>query len=184
MSTATTTPTDWTLDPTHTEVGFGVRHMMLSTVKGSFTDMEGSIHLDEENFTNSSVSVSIKSDSIGTGNADRDGHLRSEDFLDTEGHPEITFRSTRVEGSPEEFTLHGDLTIRGETRPVVLSGQELGRGQDPWGNLRVGFKADTEISRKDFGLTWNQALETGGVLVGDKISISLEAQAIPTSQED
>jgi polyisoprenoid-binding protein YceI len=171
----------WTVDPVHSEIGFGVRHMMISTVKGSFTDLEGTIHLNEDDFSNSSVMVSIDAASIGTGSADRDGHLRSEDFLDVESHPAITFESTSVEGTPEDFKVHGKLTIRGETRTVTLEGEELGRGQDPWGNPRVGFKAGTKVSRKDFGLTWNQALETGGVLVGDEINISLEVQAIPAS---
>lgn len=188
MSDVTANPAEktrtWTLDPVHSEVGFGVRHMMISTVKGSFTDLEGTIHLDEDDFSQSRVTVSIDASSIGTGSADRDGHLRSEDFLDVENHPSITFESTSIEGTPESFTVHGELTIRGETRTVSLEGEELGRGQDPWGNRRVGFKAGTKVSRKDFGLTWNQALETGGVLVGDEIDISIEVQAIPAGNGD
>jgi len=180
---ATTGTTPWTLDPAHSQVQFGVRHMMISTVKGQFTELEGTVHLDEEEFGESSVEVTIVTASIDTGNEDRDGHLKSGDFLAVEEHPELTFRSTSVEGTPDDFRLHGELTIRGTTREVTLKGEELGRGTDPWGNPRVGFEASTKISRKDFGLTWNQTLETGGVLVGDEVKIAIEVQAIPAGDE-
>ncbi|TVR61936.1 MAG: polyisoprenoid-binding protein [Gemmatimonadales bacterium] len=181
MSNATSNIGTWTLDASHSEVEFGVRHMMISTVKGSFSQVEGTIHLKEDDFGSSAVNVDIQVASISTGNADRDGHLKSADFLDVESFPLITFRSTSVEGEPGDFRVQGTLEIRGESRAVVLQGRELGRGTDPWGNPRVAFQADTIISRKDFGLTWNQALETGGVLVGDEVRISLEVQAIPAS---
>ncbi len=187
MSDTTTTTTsadirDWTIDAAHTEVGFSVRHMMISTVKGSFPGVEGAIHL-AENFADSTVSVELDASSIDTRNGDRDDHLRSADFFHVEEHPTLTFKSRSVEGSPDSFRITGDLTIRGETREVTLSGKELGRGVDPWGNPRVGFRAETRISRKDFGLTWNQALETGGVLVGDEIQIQIEAQAVPAADD-
>ena len=182
-SAVATGTTAWTLDPVHSQVRFGARHMMISTVKGSFQDLEGTIHLHEEAFTDSGVEVTIDAASIDTGNEDRDEHLRSGDFLAVEEHPELTFRSTSVEGSPEDFRIHGQLTIRGTTRDVTLKGEELGRGTDPWGNPRVGFEASTSISRKDFGLTWNQTLETGGVLVGDEVKISIEVQAIPAGDD-
>lgn len=181
MSNATSNSTTWALDASHSEVGFGIRHMMISTVKGSFSDVQGTIHLNEENFGASTVHVDIQVGSISTGNADRDAHLKSGDFFDADSFPLITFRSTGVEGEPDNFKVKGALSIRGESREVVLDGRELGRGTDPWGNPRVAFQADTVISRKEFGLTWNQALETGGVLVGDEVRISLEVQAIPAS---
>lgn len=182
MNNATTAGTDvstWTIDGGHSEVGFGVRHMMISTVRGSFSGISGTINLNEQSFGDSGVAVELDAATISTQNEDRDAHLRSGDFFDVENHPTLTFRSTRVEGTPEDFTVVGDLTIRGETREVTLKGAELGRGVDPWGNSRVAFRGETTISRKEFGLTWNQALETGGVLVGDEIRISIEVQAIP-----
>lgn len=181
MSNTTSNIGTWTLDASHSEVGFGVRHMMISTVKGSFSQVEGTIHLKDDEFEASAVNVDIQVAGISTGNTDRDGHLRSGDFFDAETFPLITFRSTGVEGEPGDFQVKGTLEIRGESREVVLQGRELGRGTDPWGNPRVAFQADTTISRKEFGLTWNQALETGGVLVGDEVRISLEVQAIPVS---
>lgn len=173
----------WTLDPVHSQVEFGVRHMMISTVKGTFTDLRGTLHLDEENAESSSVEVEIAAASIDTRNDDRDQHLRSADFLDAESHPTLRFASTGVEKAGTGLRIAGDLTIRGTTRPVTLEAEELGRGTDPWGNPRVAFRAETRISRKDFGLTWNQALETGGVLVGDEVSIELEVQAIPAGDD-
>ena len=171
----------WTLDPAHSQVEFGVRHMMISTVKGTFTELQGTLELDEDHIGNSSVEVEIDAASIDTRNEDRDQHLRSGDFFDVENHPSLTFRSTRVEKADDGLRITGDLTIRGETREVTLDAEELGRGTDPWGNPRVAFRAGTKIDRKDFGLTWNQALEAGGVLVGNEVSIELEVQAIPAS---
>ena len=185
MSTTTkeTGTQAWTIDPVHSQVDFGVRHMMISTVRGTFGELEGTIHLNEDDVTDSSVEVTIDAASIDTRNEDRDGHLRSEDFFDVENHPHLTFNSTSVEEDGDGFLVTGDLTIRGETREVTLEARELGRGTDPWGNPRVGFSAETSVNRKDFGLTWNQALETGGVLVGDKIKISIEVQAIPADDD-
>ncbi len=182
-SSTDTTAKAWTIDPAHSQVEFSVPHMMISNVKGSFEALEGTIHLNEDEFTASSVGVTIEAGSITTRNEDRDNHLRSGDFFDVESHPHLRFSSDRVEGTPESFRITGSLTVRGNTRTVTLEGEELGRGTDPWGNPRVGFRASTEISREEFGLTWNQALETGGVLVGDKVKISLEVQAIPASDE-
>jgi len=181
MGNTTSNIGTWTLDASHSEVEFGIRHMMISTVKGSFSQVEGTIRLSEEDFAASEVHVDIQVASISTGNGDRDGHLKSADFFDCATFPLITFRSSGVEGTPGDFQVRGTLEIRGESREVVLQGRELGRGIDPWGNPRVAFQADTTISRKEFGLTWNQALETGGVLVGDEVRISLEVQAIPAS---
>jgi len=173
--------TRWTIDPAHSSVEFAVKHMMFSTVRGRFTGVDGTIVLDPDAPERSSVEVEIDAASIDTGVEDRDGHLKSEDFLGVEEHPTITFRSGGVEGSFQEpgdtFRVTGDLTIRGETREVTLDATYQGEGTDPWGAQRIGFGAETEIDRRDFGLTWNQALEAGGVLVGHTVMISLEIQA-------
>lgn len=178
-ATTTQSRQAWTLDTAHSEIGFGVRHMMISTVRGKFTDFEGSIHLDEETIQNSSVEVEIDASSIDSANEDRDTHLRSADFLDVEQFPTLRFESRTVEEADGGLRVTGDLTIKDVTREVVLEAEELGRGTDPWGNPRVAFRAETTIDRKAFGLTWNQALETGGVLVGNDVKISLEVQAVP-----
>lgn len=185
QATATAEKTrTWSIDPVHSQVEFGVRHMMISTVKGHFSGVDGQIRLNEEDFTASAVEVKIDASSIDTRNEDRDQHLRSDDFFNVEKHPHLRFVSRKVEGTPDDFTVNGDLTIRGETREVTLEGEELGRGTDPWDNPRVAFRAQTTINRKDFGLTWNQALEAGGVLVGDKVTISLEIQALAGDDEN
>jgi polyisoprenoid-binding protein YceI len=173
--------TTWKLDPAHTQVEFSVKHMMFTTVRGQFSRFEGVVELDRDDSTNSSVEVSIDTSSIDTGVEDRDAHLRSKDFFDVEAYPEIIFRSTRVEGSVSEdgtFEIVGDLTVRGVTREVTLTAEFGGTGTDPWGGTRVGFEGKTVIDRRDFGLTWNQALETGGFLVGNDIKISLQVQAV------
>ncbi|MFW6078989.1 MAG: YceI family protein [Gemmatimonadota bacterium] len=174
--------TTWRLDPAHTNVEFAARHMMITTVKGRFAEVAGVIEMSEDDPSRSSVEVEIDAASIDTRTEDRDAHLRSGDFLDVENHPEITFRSRAIEGSPkepgDEFRVVGDLTIRGTTREVVLDAVFAGRGGDPWGGQRVGFSADTKLDRRDFGLTWNQALEAGGVLVGNEVTIHLEVQAV------
>jgi len=174
----------WTIDPAHTQAEFGVRHMMISTVRGRFAEVASTITLDPDDIASSSVDVRIGVDSIDTGNRDRDEHLRSADFFDVASHPELTFLSTRVSVAGGKLKVHGNLTIRGTTRQVVLDSEELGTGLDPWGQQRVGFRGETRINRKDFGLVWNQALETGGVLVGDEVRITLEVQAIAASSED
>lgn len=166
------------IDPTHTTVGFLARHLMISKVRGSFTEVSGAIAIAED-VLQSSVEVHIRAASIDTGQADRDNHLRSADFLDVETHPELVFRSRRVtdlDGS--RFALVGDLTIRGVTREVTLDAEFEGVARSPWGSEVIGFTATTEIDREDFGITWNQALETGGVLVGKKVKIEISAEAI------
>jgi len=174
--------TTWSIDPAHSRVDFVVKHMMITKVRGRFTDLEGTITLDDAEPANSGVEVTIDAASIDTQEEDRDEHLRSGDFLDVENYPELTFRSTRVEGlnleEGSEFRVIGDLTIRGTTRQVELDATFEGRGQDPWGGERAAFSAETTIDRRDFGLEWNQVLETGGVLVGHDVSIQLEAQAV------
>lgn len=172
---------DWSIDHTHSRVEFGVKHMMFTTVRGQFSAFEGAISFDQDNPANSSVEVSIDATSIDTGVADRDAHLRSADFFDAEQSPSIVFRSTAVNGPIAEggaFTIDGELTIRGQTRPVTLEASFEGTGTDPWGGTRAGFSASTKIDRRDFGLTWNQALEAGGVLVGHDIDIHLQVQAV------
>lgn len=172
----------WAIDPAHTEVEFSVRHMMISTVKGSFPGVEGIIELPGEDGAGASVDVTIDAASITTGNQDRDAHLRGEDFFHVEKWPSLRFRSRSVERKGDGFRVVGDLTIRDVTREVAFDAEELGRGIDPWGNPRVAFRAETRINRKDYGLTWNQALEAGGVLVGDEVRIHLEVQAIPARE--
>jgi polyisoprenoid-binding protein YceI len=178
-STATNaTASTWAIDPAHSVVELAVKHMMFSTVKGRFANVAGTIVLDEADLGASSVSTEIDAASIDTGEPQRDGHLRSADFLDVESFPTITFRSTGVEPQGRSrFTLVGDLTIRGVTQEVALEAELVGKGTDPWGGQRAGFAATTTINRKEFGLTWNQALEAGGVLVSDQVKISLEIQA-------
>ena len=172
------TKTTWKLDPSHTLVEFSAKHLMITTVKGRITDVEGTIVSDEKNPGNSSVEATLKAVSIDTRTDQRDQHLRSADFLNAEQFPEIRFRSTRIEGDKESFKLTGDLTIRDVTRPITLDVQFEGRTKDPWGGDRIGFSATGKIDRRDFGLTWNQALETGGVVVGNDVKISLEVEAV------
>ncbi|MFL5509985.1 MAG: YceI family protein [Gemmatimonadaceae bacterium] len=183
MSAVETAPsigskTTWKLDPSHTLVEFSAKHLMITTVKGRFTDVEGLIHADEKDATKSSVEATLKAASIDTRTDQRDNHLRSGDFLDVEKFPEITFRSTRIEGSRKEFKLTGDLTIRGVTKPVTLDVTFEGQTKDPWGGERVGFSASGKIDRRDFGLTWNVVLEAGGLTVGNDIKINIEVEAV------
>jgi polyisoprenoid-binding protein YceI len=179
--------TRWTLDPVHTRVAFSVKHMMFTTVRGRFAEVQGAVQLDDAAPERSSVVVDIDAASIDTRAGDRDTHLRSGDFLDVENHPKLTFRSRRVQGafaSPgDRFRVVGDLTIRGVTREVTLEARFEGTGIDPWGATRAGFHAETTIDRREFGLTWNQALETGGVLVGHDVRIDLEVQAVKQVSE-
>jgi polyisoprenoid-binding protein YceI len=169
---------NWNIDTSHSTADFVVRHMVVSKVRGTFHKWSGAIQLDTEDFSKSKVSAKFEVGSIDTRDAQRDGHLKSADFFDVEKHPEMTFTSTKVTGNPEKFDVTGPLTIRGTTHEVTLHVEGLGTGKDPWGNTRNGYSAKTSISRKDFGMTWSQALETGGVLVGDKIEIELEIQAV------
>ena len=180
--------TTWELDPAHTQVEFGVKHMMFTTVRGRFEGVSGTIEADEDNPSKGKVHVEIDAASIDTGVEDRDAHLRSEDFLHVEEHPKIVFESTRIEGEPseagDEFRVIGDLTIRGETREVTLDAAYEGRGQDPWGGERSGFTATTTIDRREWGLTWNQTLETGGILVGHDVKIELSVQAVKQEEAE
>jgi len=171
----------WNIDPSHSGVHFSVRHMVISKVRGSFDRFSGFIELDEANPGAPKVSVRIEAASIDTRESKRDEHLRSADFLDVEKHPAITFESTRVEAvSGDRLRTTGDLTIHGVKREVVLDTERLGSAKEPWGNQRIAFQGETTINRKDFGLGWNQVLEAGGVLVGEKVEISLDVQAVRT----
>jgi len=178
-TTATPTQTVWKIDPAHSLIEFAVRHLMITTVKGRFGGVEGTVRLDEANPAAVDVDVRIDVSSIDTREPQRDAHLRSADFFEAEKHPHITFTATRpISRKGNEFELAGDLTIHGVTKEVVLDVTEEGRGKDPWGGERMGFSATTKIKRSDFGLTWNQALEAGGVLVGDEIKISLDLELL------
>lgn len=175
----TQTPaTTWTFDPAHTLVEFSAKHMMFTTVKGRFTSVRGTIVDVADDPTRSSVEVEIDAASVTTGDPQRDGHLKSADFLDVANFPTLTFRSRRVEGTHERFRVIGDLTIRGTTHEVTLEAELQGTGVNPWGKTVAGFSASTEINRKDFGLTWNVALETGGVLVSDRVKLDIEVEAL------
>lgn len=170
--------TEWKLDPSHTLVEFSAKHLMITTVKGRVTDVEGTIVMDEREPKNSSVEATLKAASIDSRTEQRDNHLRSADFLDVEKYPEIRFKSRRIEGTTSEFRLVGDLTIRDVTREVSLDVTFEGRTKDPWGGERVGFSASGKIDRREFGLTWNVLLETGGLTVGNEIKISIEVEAV------
>lgn len=177
-SPKTAVRTAWKLDPAHTLVEFSVKHLMITTVKGRIADVEGMIYTDERDPRKSSVEATLKGATIDTRSDQRDTHLRSADFLDTDKFPEIRFRSTKVEGDKDRFKLTGALTIRDITRDVTLDVEYGGRTPDPWGGERVGFSANGKIDRRDFGLVWNQALETGGVAVGHDIRINIEIEAV------
>ncbi len=177
MTTTQTTKT-YALDPAHTTAEFVVRHLMITKVRGRFTGVSGTIEVPEGSNVPASVDVTIDAASIDTREAQRDGHLKSPDFLEVETFPAIAFKSTGTHGSGDAFKVLGDLTIHGVTRPVILDTTFEGRSGDPWGNDRIGYEAHTKISRKDFGLEWNQALETGGVVVGDEVKIELNVEAI------
>jgi polyisoprenoid-binding protein YceI len=170
--------TQWKLDATHTSVEFSAKHLMITTVKGRIADVEGTIEIDEKNPRNSSVEAVLKAASIDSRTTQRDDHLRSGDFLNVEKFPEIRFRSTKIEGGREEFKLTGDLTIRDVTKPITLDVTFEGETKDPWGGERAGFSAKGKFDRRDFGLTWNQVLEAGGVAVGNEIKINVEVEAI------
>jgi polyisoprenoid-binding protein YceI len=178
-SPQTETRTVWTFDQGHTQVNFKAKHMMVTNVRGQFTGITGKIVGNLDDPTLAEVDVDIDAGTVDTRNEQRDGHLRSADFLDVENFPSITFRSTKIERKDEdEYTAYGDLTIRGVTRPVALDVTINGAGKTPFGTEVVGVSAETTINRKDFGLNWNVALEAGGWLVGDKITIDIEVQAV------
>ncbi len=182
MTTATApvvqTHSAWQIDPTHSLVEFSVRHMMVSTVKGRFTSITGTILDNGEEPTLSSVQVEIDPSSVNTDDARRDGHLRSPDFFDVEQFPKISFKSTRIQGTRDEFKLIGDLTIRDQTREVALDVTLNGIGVSPYGQTVAGFSGQTKLNRRDFGLNWNAALESGGVLVSDQIKLEVEIEAV------
>lgn len=183
MSTSTTTQstiTTWNVDPAHSATEFKVRHMMIAWVKGRIGGLKGVLNFDEADPARSKVKVSADLSTLNTGEPQRDGHLKSADFFDAEKYPEITFESTAVKRTGEgEFELKGNLTIHGETKPVTFAVEGLGApGKDPWGNLRIGASATAKVNRKDFGLTWNSTLETGGVLVGEEVTLMIDVQFI------
>lgn len=178
QETATPLTGAWTIDASHTQVGFAVKHLMISNVKGRFLDVSGTVVADELAGT-AEISVNMAAASVSTGDERRDAHLRSPDFFDAEHHPRIEFRGGRVVGDVNgHFTVEGELTIRGRTRPVSLAVTNEGRVRDPWGNERVGFTATTKLNRKDFGLEWNMVLEAGGVTVGDEVRITIETEMV------
>jgi polyisoprenoid-binding protein YceI len=179
MSTVTTPArATWALDPAHSHVEFSVRHLMIATVKGRFSDVKGTVVTEEGDPSRTEIDVTIAAASVDTRIQQRDDHLRSADFFDVEKFPTLSFRSRRVAVAGEGLQVTGDLTIRGITREVLLDVTSNGRQADPWGGLREGFEATARIKRSDFGLTWNQALETGGVVVGDEVKIAIDVELV------
>ena len=171
--------TRWNIDAAHSGINFSIRHLVISKVRGRFGAYSGTLELDEGDLSRSTIQAQIEAASIDTGTAQRDGHLKSPDFFDVEKFPELRFQSTRIEKIDDtRYRVVGALTIRDVTREVSLDVEYGGRAKDPWGNERVGFTAKGAIDRKDFGLVWNQALETGGVLVSDRVDLELEVQAV------
>ncbi|MFE9624957.1 YceI family protein [Streptomyces sp. NPDC006527] len=185
QSTATVNPElaaltgDYSIDPAHSTIGFVARHAMVTNVKGKFNDFTGALHLDGTDPSRSTATIDVKMDSIDTGSADRDGHLKSADFFRAEEFPTMTFRSTKAEAlGGDDYRITGDLTILGVTKPLTINLEFNGSAKDPFGNERVGFEGKAEILRSEWGLTWNAALETGGVLVSDKIKLNFDISAI------
>lgn len=168
----------WELDKSHSDVSFSVKHMMVSTVKGRFKSFDATIELDPAAVERSKVEATVDITSLDTQEEKRDGHLKSADFFDAENHPKMTFKSTKVEKSGDDLEVVGDLTIRGTTKAVTLKGSLEGPAKDPWGGQRYGFSLNGAIEREDFGLVWNVALETGGVLVGKTVKIHIEGELI------
>jgi polyisoprenoid-binding protein YceI len=183
MSTSTppqTVTSTWNIDPVHTVAEFKVRHMMISNVKGQFTSVTGKLTLDETDITKSHLEASVDANSINTREPQRDTHLKSADFFEVEKFPTLSFRSTRItRGADGDLSVEGDLTMHGVTRKVTFSVEgPTAAAQDPWGNTRIGLSATTKVDRKDFGLVWNAALETGGILVGDDVTITLDVEFV------
>jgi polyisoprenoid-binding protein YceI len=179
-SPAPGTVSTWNIDPAHSAAEFKVKHMMIANVKGKFTGLSGVLKLDETDYTHSNVEASIPVSSLSTGDDQRDGHLKGADFFDAEKFPALTFKSTNIdsEGGPN-YSVTGDLTIHGVTKSVTLAIEDVSQpAKDPWGNQRIGLSGSTKINRKDFGLVWNAALETGGVLVGEEVTITLDIQFV------
>ena len=181
-ATATTIPTGtYAIDPFHSRIGFVARHAMVTKVRGSFNEFDGSGSFDAEDPTRSHLQLTIQAASIDTRNADRDSHLKSNDFFDMETYPEITFRSTAVENvDAENYRVTGDLTIKGVTKPVTVDFEYTGTAVDPYGNTRIGLDGTTTVNRKDWGVNWNAALEAGGVLVSEKVTLEFDVSAIRT----
>ncbi|GGE37035.1 polyisoprenoid-binding protein [Pullulanibacillus camelliae] len=172
--------TKWVVDSSHSSIDFSVKHMMVSKVKGTFHNFEANIEADPEDLTTADIEVIIDMESIDTRNNDRDGHLKGADFFDIEKYPKMVYKATKIVKTGEgEYELTGDLTIRDTTKPVTVTATYEGQGQDPWGNTVAGFSAEGKFKRSDFGLTYNAALETGGVLIGDEIKLSVEMEAKP-----
>jgi polyisoprenoid-binding protein YceI len=179
ISTATTLTGDYDIDPSHSRLGFAAKHAMVTTVRGQFHAFTADVHLDADDVTKSTVRVEIDATSIDTGNADRDAHVRNSDFLEVEAHPTITFVSTSAEQkNDDDFVLHGDLTVKGVTKPVSVEFEKTGEAQDPWGNYRVGFEGKAKINRKDFGVNFNAVLEAGGLLVSEKVTLEFDISAV------
>lgn len=169
----------WAIDPSHSDVGFKVKHMMFTNVSGKFNDFEAKVENDDDQFETSTILFSAKTNSIDTHNIDRDNHLKSADFFDVERFPIISFKSTNIKKvSDSEYVISGDLTIKDVTKNITLDAEYSGLMKDPWGNIKVGISLNGKINRKDFGLTWNAALETGGVLVGEEIRLIAEVQLV------
>lgn len=169
----------WNLDHVHTHIGFSVKHMMVTTVRGQFREYRGTVRLDPKDFTRSSFEGEIDVASIDTGVTDRDNHLRSNDFLDVPNHPKIAFKSKRIEAKGgTEYVVHGDVTIRGVTKPIALEVEFHGTGKNPYGKTVGGLTATATINRKDFGVNFNAPLETGGVLIGEKVKVEIEAELV------
>jgi len=171
--------TKWQIDSTHSEVQFKVKHMMISTVTGYFSNFNATVETEGEDFTTAKAEFTADLSSISTNNEQRDAHLKSADFFDAENHPQVTFKSSRLEKVDDEnYTLHGDLTIRGTTKPVTLKVEFGGIAVDPWGNTRVGFTIDGKINRKDYGLNWSAVTEAGGIVVSDEVRLHINAEFI------
>lgn len=183
MTTTLTSPAiapsgSWAIDPSHSSVSFSVKHMMIATVRGRFTDFSGTVHIAEDGST--AITGVVQASSIDTNEPQRDEHLRSEDFFEAATYPEIRFSSTSIDQTSEGYRIAGELTIKDVTRPVILDATVNGLGTDPWGQERLALEARGEINRKDFGLNWNQVLEAGGLLVGEKVTLVLDISTVKT----
>jgi polyisoprenoid-binding protein YceI len=173
----------WNVDPQHTSIEFAVRHMVVSTVRGRFDEFTVDADIDAQDLTASHGTVAVKTASVNTREEQRDGHLRSPDFFNAETYPDMTFTINRVEGSGSDYTLVGDLTIKDVTHEVKLDAEVTGPVSDPWGNTRLGLSATGKLNRKDYGLTWNVVTEAGGLLVGDDVKLSIDAEFVQTASE-